>query len=155
MQGQLLHPDLLKLYQAADVFIMPSIVLNNGGRDGIPNVVIEAMATGIPVVGSNAAGIPEVVKNRSTGLLVPPGDPERNEDGSWRSGTTNVWSIISVDEERNLAFLPMQFVDQLLLPGVVVGGRDSAVLTKLHFTVIQMLPLFIQFPRVAFKHDWS
>ncbi len=76
LQGQLLHPDLLKLYQAADVFIMPSIVLNNGGRDGIPNVVIEAMATGIPVVGSNAAGIPEVVKNRSTGLLVPPGDPE-------------------------------------------------------------------------------
>jgi quinoprotein glucose dehydrogenase len=37
---------------------------------------------------------------------VPPGTPERNEDGTWRSGTTNVWSIISVDEERNLVFLP-------------------------------------------------
>lgn len=35
-----------------------------------------------------------------------PGAPERNEDGTWRSGTTNVWSIISVDEERNLVFLP-------------------------------------------------
>lgn len=37
---------------------------------------------------------------------VPPGSEGRNEDGSWRSGTTNVWSIISVDEERDLVFLP-------------------------------------------------
>lgn len=37
---------------------------------------------------------------------VEPGAPERNEDGTWRSGTTNVWSIISVDEQRNLVFLP-------------------------------------------------
>jgi quinoprotein glucose dehydrogenase len=37
---------------------------------------------------------------------VQPGAAERNEDGTWRSGTTNVWSIISVDEERNLVFLP-------------------------------------------------
>jgi len=37
---------------------------------------------------------------------VPPGAPKRNADGTWRSGTSNVWSIISVDEERNLVFLP-------------------------------------------------
>ena len=37
---------------------------------------------------------------------VPPGAAERNEDGTWRSGTSNVWSIISVDEQRNLVFLP-------------------------------------------------
>jgi quinoprotein glucose dehydrogenase len=37
---------------------------------------------------------------------VQPGAPERNADGTWRSGTTNVWSIISVDEARNLVFLP-------------------------------------------------
>lgn len=37
---------------------------------------------------------------------VPPDSPERNNDGTWRSGTTNVWSIISVDEQRNLVFLP-------------------------------------------------
>ncbi len=37
---------------------------------------------------------------------VPPGSPERNPDGTWRSGTTNVWSIIAVDAQRNLVFLP-------------------------------------------------
>ena len=37
---------------------------------------------------------------------IPPGMPERNEDGTWLSGTTNVWSIIAVDEELNLVYLP-------------------------------------------------
>lgn len=37
---------------------------------------------------------------------VPPGMPQHHEDGTWRSGTTNVWSIISVDEERDMVFLP-------------------------------------------------
>ncbi len=37
---------------------------------------------------------------------VPPGMPQRREDGTWVTGTTNVWSILSVDEERNLVFLP-------------------------------------------------
>ncbi len=37
---------------------------------------------------------------------VPPGGPDKNPDGTWRSGTTNVWSIIAVDPERNLVFLP-------------------------------------------------
>jgi glycosyltransferase involved in cell wall biosynthesis len=47
----------------------------NGDRDGIPNVILEAMASGTPVVVSAISGIPEVVIDDQTGLLVPPNDP--------------------------------------------------------------------------------
>ncbi len=52
----------------------PSIPGADGNIDGIPNVILEAMALGRPVVGSDFSGIPEVVKDGETGLLVPPGD---------------------------------------------------------------------------------
>jgi len=73
--GQLLHTDLIRYYMDADIFIMPSVVLPSGGRDGIPNVVIEAMSVGVPVIASKSAGLPEVVFHEVTGLLVEPGQP--------------------------------------------------------------------------------
>jgi glycosyltransferase involved in cell wall biosynthesis len=48
----------------------------DGDRDGIPNVILEAMASATPVVAAATSGIPEVVFDNETGLLVPPGDPE-------------------------------------------------------------------------------
>ena len=81
LTGQVLHKDLVEIFQKAHVFIMPSIILPNGGRDGIPNVVIEAMAMGVPVVGSSTAGIPEAVAHEQTGILVPPSDPEALASG--------------------------------------------------------------------------
>ena len=75
LKGELLRDDLLKIYQTADIFIMPSVIDKKGGRDGIPNVMIEAMAMGIPVIGSKISAIPEVLRDRVTGLLVPPAQP--------------------------------------------------------------------------------
>jgi glycosyltransferase involved in cell wall biosynthesis len=57
------------LYGAADVFVVPSL------QDNLPNTAIEALACGIPTIGSEVGGIPEVVRDRQTGLLVPPGNP--------------------------------------------------------------------------------
>jgi len=60
--------DLLKLYSQADVFAMPSLV------EAFGVVFLEAMACGIPVVGTYVGGIPEIVKDGYNGLLVSPGD---------------------------------------------------------------------------------
>src|SRR5206468_8547653 len=54
----------------------PSKVMGNGRRDGIPNVVIEAMAMGVPCVGTTGTGMEEVLVAGENGALVAPGDPE-------------------------------------------------------------------------------
>lgn len=65
---------LLEAMGRAAVFAMPSRVAAGGDRDGIPNVVLEAMAAGLPVVATNVSGIPEAVSHETTGLLVEPDD---------------------------------------------------------------------------------
>lgn len=63
-------------YAASDVFVVPSVIDAAGNVDGLPNVVLEAMACELPVVASDVAGIPQVIRDRDTGRLVKPGDPE-------------------------------------------------------------------------------
>lgn len=72
--------ELRALYRKAFVFIMPSVVARNGDRDGIPNVLFEAMAMGTPVIATSISGIPEAIADQQTGLLVPPRDPRRLAD---------------------------------------------------------------------------
>ena len=58
----------------ANVFVLPSIPEAGGGMDNLPTVIMEAMATGLPVVSTRIGGIPEMVVNNETGFLVSPGD---------------------------------------------------------------------------------
>jgi glycosyltransferase involved in cell wall biosynthesis len=73
--GPLPQRELVGLYQRAWLLLAPSRVLANGRRDGIPNVTIEAMAMGVPVLGTTAGGLEEAVTAGETGVLVPPDDP--------------------------------------------------------------------------------
>jgi glycosyltransferase involved in cell wall biosynthesis len=59
---------------SADVLVAPSVPTKGGKREGIPVVLMEAMASGLPVVASHLSGIPELVADGVSGLLVPPGD---------------------------------------------------------------------------------
>ncbi|MEQ1907334.1 MAG: glycosyltransferase family 4 protein [Vicinamibacterales bacterium] len=68
---------LLEAMSRATVFAMPSRVSKGGDRDGIPNVILEAMSMGVPVVATRVSGIPEAVEHEVTGLLVSPDSPEQ------------------------------------------------------------------------------
>jgi glycosyltransferase involved in cell wall biosynthesis len=65
-----------EMVAGSDVLVQPSVVAPDGDMDGIPNTLIEAMALGIPVVTTSLSGIPELVIDGVTGVVVSPGDPE-------------------------------------------------------------------------------
>ncbi|MCL6607006.1 MAG: glycosyltransferase family 4 protein [Geminicoccaceae bacterium] len=69
------QPRVIELMQAADLFALPARIAADGDRDGLPNVLLEAMATGLPVLSTPVSAIPEAVEDGRTGLLVPPDDP--------------------------------------------------------------------------------
>jgi glycosyltransferase involved in cell wall biosynthesis/Ser/Thr protein kinase RdoA (MazF antagonist) len=58
----------------ADIFVLPSVVAPNGQVEGLPVVLMESMASGLPVVVSDLTGVPELVENNTSGLLVTPSD---------------------------------------------------------------------------------
>jgi glycosyltransferase involved in cell wall biosynthesis len=66
--------ELIALYHKATIFALPSVVAESGDRDGIPNVLVEAMRLGLPVVSTDVSGIPELVIDEETGLVVPTRD---------------------------------------------------------------------------------
>jgi glycosyltransferase involved in cell wall biosynthesis len=71
------HEVVLKHYKQAHLFVLGCEVAANGDRDGIPNVLLESMAMGVPVVATDISAIPELVETEKTGILVPPGQPGR------------------------------------------------------------------------------
>ena len=74
LRGALPHEEVLGRYRAATAFVLPSVVAADGDRDGIPNVILEAMAMELPVVSTPVSGIPEAVRDEETGMLVQPHD---------------------------------------------------------------------------------
>jgi glycosyltransferase involved in cell wall biosynthesis len=70
LEGAVGQDRIRDFYGSADVFCLPSL------GEGVPVVLMEAMATGLPVVASNLMGIPELVEDQVSGLLVPPGRPD-------------------------------------------------------------------------------
>lgn len=98
--------DVAPFLHAMDVFVLPS------RTEGLPITILEAMAAGKPVVATTAGGIPEVVRDGETGLLVPPGDPGRLAEAVMRlleapalakalgqAGRTRVTSVFTLEAE--------------------------------------------------------
>jgi glycosyltransferase involved in cell wall biosynthesis len=77
LPGQIAWSNVPEYLAMASVFVMPSVLDVKGNLDGLPNVVLEAMAAGCPVVATHIAGIPLAVSDGETGVLVDEAEPER------------------------------------------------------------------------------
>lgn len=74
--GAKTHDELRTIYASADIFVAPSITAKDGDMEGIPTAIMEAMASGLPVVASASGGIKELIQDNINGLLVQ----EKNVD---------------------------------------------------------------------------
>jgi glycosyltransferase involved in cell wall biosynthesis len=74
IHGSRKRQDVADMVRAADVKVLASVPTAEGKREGIPVVIMEAMASGLPVISTQLSGIPELVDDGRTGILVAPGD---------------------------------------------------------------------------------
>jgi colanic acid/amylovoran biosynthesis glycosyltransferase len=116
LPGAVPHREVARLMAAAHLLVMPSLIAPSGDRDGIPNVILEALLCEVPVVASAVSGIPEVIREGDTGWLTTPGDPEAlaravagalADPGEARRRTERGRDLVAreFDSERNYARL--------------------------------------------------
>ncbi len=74
--GTLPHEQVVREFEQADVFVLGCRIAKNGDRDGIPNVLVESLAMGLPAVATTVSALPEIVRPGRTGLLVTPDNPQ-------------------------------------------------------------------------------
>ena len=77
LPGAMFPDQVIAYYRRADIFVLPCIVEADGNRDGIPNVLAEAMAMEIPVISTGISAIPELITDGVDGILVDQGDAEK------------------------------------------------------------------------------
>ena len=75
-RGALSQTEVLSEYRAADIFALACRIARDGDRDGLPNVLVEAQSQALPCVATTVSGIPELIRDGVTGLLVPPDRPD-------------------------------------------------------------------------------
>lgn len=80
LRGALDQRAVHRAYGDAAVFVLPCQIAADGDRDALPVAILEAMSVGVPVVTTPVAGIPEVVRDGDTGLLVAPASPQALAD---------------------------------------------------------------------------
>jgi glycosyltransferase involved in cell wall biosynthesis len=73
--GEVPHDRIAGLLGRHDIFVLPSVVLSGGRTEGLGTVLLEAMAAGLPVVGTNVGGIPDIIVDDKNGILVPERSP--------------------------------------------------------------------------------
>jgi glycosyltransferase involved in cell wall biosynthesis len=74
-QGALPQTDVLAAYRAADLFVLASRITEDGDRDGLPNVLMEAQSQAVAVIATDISGVPELIRHGETGWLVPSRNP--------------------------------------------------------------------------------
>lgn len=73
-KGAVPNSTLPRFYESANILVAPSVASAEGDTEGLPVVLMEAAASGVPIIASEIGGIPDLIENGRTGLLVTPGD---------------------------------------------------------------------------------
>jgi len=137
--GPLDHHEVIERYKRAHVMVAPSVASRDGRREGIPTVIMEAMAAGTPVVASDLSGIPELVVHEESGLLTTPGDSNAIADAIERilanpklaerlAGNANRTVREAFDLGRTTARLA-ELMNAVAAPPVVDTGLSGDVVT--------------------------
>jgi colanic acid/amylovoran biosynthesis glycosyltransferase len=80
LRGALPQTEIVELLSQSSIFVFPGVHDSAGDTDNLPTVLIEAMASSLPIVATNVAGIPEIVQHDENGILVPEKDPAQLAD---------------------------------------------------------------------------
>jgi len=102
MPGFVPHDKMLALLESHHMLAAPCVVTETGDRDGIPNVIIEALSQGMPVVATNVSGIGEIVLHNKTGMLIEPRDPRALADAIRMLATQREQAMAMAEEGRRL-----------------------------------------------------
>jgi len=78
--GNLSRQKTINELRVSDLFVIASEITPDGDQDSIPMAILESMALGVPVIATRTAGIPEVIEDGETGILVPPAEPAQLAD---------------------------------------------------------------------------
>jgi glycosyltransferase involved in cell wall biosynthesis len=99
----MLQEEIIHLYGASDMFVLACAVSPDGDMDGLPVVLVEALAMEIPTVSTQVSGVPEIVQDKLTGLCVPPHDSQALADAM-------AYLMDHPDEARRMAKAGRQLV---------------------------------------------
>lgn len=82
--GTQTHDEVLRHFKTSDLFVLGCEIAENGDRDGIPNVLVESLAMGVPALSTTVSAIPEILIDGKTGMTVPPSSPKQLEKAMLR-----------------------------------------------------------------------
>jgi colanic acid/amylovoran biosynthesis glycosyltransferase len=112
------HRELIEILSGAHIYISPSITAQDGDQEGIPNALKEAMAIGLPVIGTRSGGIPELITDGVSGFLVPERDVDAlAERITYLIGNPEIWPAmgragrVMVEEHYDINKLSGELVD--------------------------------------------
>lgn len=74
--GPRTHKEVLKQFEESDLFVLACEIAANGDRDGIPNVLVESLAMGVPSLSTTVSAVPEILIHNKSGVTVAPSNPE-------------------------------------------------------------------------------
>jgi glycosyltransferase involved in cell wall biosynthesis len=132
LSGKMTQDEVILVYQAASMFVLPCLVTDDGDRDGIPNVLMEAMVSRVPVISTGISGITELVEHMINGILVAERDAPGIADAMetlmlqpqlrqrlGENGRTKVLGRFALEASARR-------VHDILLQGAAQSGAESA-----------------------------